>query len=351
MKEKTVSKKKILFSYIIKGFIPLFIFIVASTVFIYRADLKSKKTIFEKNQNGIVDNVTHRVQIELSSIISDLMTLSDSKNLYHFLKTNEKNFLESLSHDFLAFVSRKKIYDQARFLDNLGMEVIRANHNYGDPILVKGDNLQNKSRRYYFKDAFKLKKNEVFVSPFDLNIEQGQIEKPLKPMIRFGTPVLDEFGKKQGIVLLNYLGNNLLRHLDRPKDELGSLLLLNNNSFYLKGDQEGVEWGFMFENRQDSTFARRFPKEWREISKNKFGQIVTSNGMFTYSTVFPFSESLKSSSGSGKPFEPSEGYITGEKYFWKIISFASIAQLNSSYKSKMRYFILLDAVFLYSFTG
>ena len=66
--------------------------------------------------------------------------------------------------------------------------------------------LQNKEGRYYFKDTIQPEKGEVFVSPFDLNIERGEIERLLKPMNRFGTPVFDITGRKRGIVLLNYFG-------------------------------------------------------------------------------------------------------------------------------------------------
>jgi hypothetical protein len=50
----------------------------------------------------------------------------------------------------------------------------------------------------------------VFASPLDLNIERGEIELPLKPMIRFGTPVCDLEGRSQGVVLLNYFGDKLI---------------------------------------------------------------------------------------------------------------------------------------------
>ncbi len=77
--------------------------------------------------------------------------------------------------------------------------------------------LQNKKNRYYFRDVFKLNQGEVFVSPLDLNIERGEIEQPLKPMIRFGTPIFDKYSNKRGIVLLNYLGSKLL---NRYKDQM-----------------------------------------------------------------------------------------------------------------------------------
>jgi len=56
---------------------------------------------------------------------------------------------------------------------------------------VPDKELQKKGKRYYFSDSFKLKPGQIFVSPLDLNVEHGHLEKPIKPMIRFGTPVVD----------------------------------------------------------------------------------------------------------------------------------------------------------------
>ena len=102
----------------------------------------------------------------------------------------------------MDFSKTKGLYDQVRFLDENGMEVIRVNFNQGQPYIVPKDKLQNKAKRYYFADTIKLDPGQVFCVTLDLNIERGQIEQPLKPMIRFGTPVAYTEGRKRGIVLL-----------------------------------------------------------------------------------------------------------------------------------------------------
>ena len=47
------------------------------------------------------------------------------------------------------------------------------------------------------------------------NIERGEIEQPIKPMMRFGQPVFDHLGNKIGIVLLNYPGMQLIDNLNQ----------------------------------------------------------------------------------------------------------------------------------------
>jgi len=90
------------------------------------------------------------------------------------------------------------------------MEIVRINFNYDNPEIVGAAGLQSKKDRYYFKDSIGLNAGEVYISPLDLNMEFGEIEQPLKPMIRFSTPVVDNNGITQGIIVLNYLGPDLL---------------------------------------------------------------------------------------------------------------------------------------------
>ncbi|MEE9545071.1 MAG: hypothetical protein V3V55_05700 [Rhodospirillales bacterium] len=60
--------------------------------------------------------------------------------------------------------------------------------------------------------AFALGHGEVFVSPFDLNVERGRIEEPLKPILRVGTPVFGEGGGKIGVAGENRgIGDEALR--------------------------------------------------------------------------------------------------------------------------------------------
>ena len=91
------------------------------------------------------------------------------------------------------------------FLDSSGMEKIRVNYNKGDPWIVADEKLQDKSKRYYFADCLPLEEREVFISPLDLNVERGHLEKPFKPVIRFGTPIFDSEGNKDGVLIFNYL--------------------------------------------------------------------------------------------------------------------------------------------------
>ena len=125
------------------------------------------------------------------TIISDLFYLSRQNELSALFDNNTNEIKDAIFREYLEFSRFKNIYDQIRYLDEKGMEIVRVNHNNEQPVVVQNEKLQFKGDRYYFKDTFRLKGDEIFVSPFDLNIENERIEQPLKPMIRFGISVND----------------------------------------------------------------------------------------------------------------------------------------------------------------
>ena len=202
--------------------------------------------------------------------------------------------MSALANDWVSFSQNKQVYDKIRWIDEVGMERLRINMAKPKPYVVPANELQLKSKRYFFADTFKLKAGEVFVSPFDLNFELGKIEIPYKPTIRIGTPVFDSTGKKRGILLINYLATDLLADFSRQfqaKKQTG--WLVNQEGYWLKGSKPEDEFGFMFK-RDDLSMAKRYPSAWKEIVHNESGQFNTPEGLWTFNTVHPLLESRKS---------------------------------------------------------
>lgn len=188
---------------------------------------------------------------------------------------------EHFAHELALFSSVSRIYDQVRVLDSTGMEVIRVNLTKNSSLIVPNDQLQFKGDRYYFIEAFSRKRGEVFVSPLDLNIEHDRIEQPLKPMIRLGTPVFDSDGRKQGVIIFNYLAGNLIQNLkELAAGSPGHCMLLNQDGYWLIGRNPDDEWGFMFEDRKQKTMENKFPDAWRKIQASDAGQFLTGEGLF-----------------------------------------------------------------------
>ena len=328
----------------LKIFLPLVILVSVIIVSRFAIDAGRKIETVNSNERNHALLLKETISADFESVVSDLMILSESEHLQDFMGGEDTQSYDVLSQEFLTSATRKGLYDQIRFLDETGMEMVRVNFNVGDPIIVPRDQLQFKGERYYFQDAYQLESGQVFVSPFDLNIEHGEIEQPLKPMIRFGTPVFDSIGQKRGIVILNYFGALLIENFEGASTNvLGHIYLVNADGYFLKGLTPEEEWGFMYPDGDEKTFGNSYPEAWEEITKAESGQFNNADGQFTFETVYPLLEAWKSSSGSGEAFEPSTAELESYEYFWKVVLHIPTETLNATTRGNVNELLILDA--------
>ncbi|MGF1911296.1 PAS domain S-box protein [Vibrio kasasachensis] len=141
---------------------------------------------------------------------------ADAKNLAYVtsnIVSQRQDPYNNLKAYFVQLSANNHNYDHIRFVDTRGFERLRVNNANGMVSVVPQDKLQNKSHRYYWQYSNKLAEGNVYISPLDLNFEGGEVQQPLNPTIRVGTPVFDGEGKRLGVILLNYKGNKLINKL------------------------------------------------------------------------------------------------------------------------------------------
>jgi two-component system sensor histidine kinase EvgS len=138
-----------------------------------------------------IELAKERVTRDLSAVETDMRVIANLPLLREYLDSGSPVLKKRLENYFLVLSRETQRYDQMRYLDSSGQEVFRVNYNNGNAVIMPRSQLQYKADRYYFTDTIKLNKNEIFVSPLDLNMEHGRLEIPYKPMIRYGTPVFD----------------------------------------------------------------------------------------------------------------------------------------------------------------
>ncbi len=292
------------------------------------------------------------IENHLNPVVADLSFMVNHHNLRDFLDSRTEINRKNLQAEFLLSITIKTYYDQIRFIDNEGMEIVRANYNNGNPVIVPEDQLQDKKERYYFKETINLDNGEIYASPFDLNVEGGKIEMPVKPMIRIGMPVFDRLLEKKGIVIINYRGELLLEEFAQNAmlDDTvilsdGYFWLINAEGFWLKGPNTEKEWAFMYDDKKELSFSSEYSKEWEIILATDHGQIRGDTGLFTYSTVFPFSHKLNTE-------EIDADSNTIDSYNWKVISFIPNSILKGNIqKSLWKYILILVFINILSFIG
>ncbi len=277
---------------------------------------------FEKRLNSYrVEELRHLKDLKRSIIIdfdavsANVKILSQNPNIEGYQKRDGEIFRKKIASLFLSYSRNIRLYDQIRYIDDTGMEVVRVNYNNGSSSIVPDNKLQNKASRYYFKDTLALHQGEIFISPLDLNREHNKIELPRKPILHFGIPVVDRQGHKNGILLINYLASGMLDSLTKANIPGRYNMLLNTEGYWLRGRTTEEEFGFMYPDKQNITFGGKFPDEWNTISTTDSGQLYTPKGLFTYMTLYPFAEV---ETLTVPPFSAHNKFIQSTKqYQWK----------------------------------
>ncbi len=120
---------------------------------------------------------------------------------------SEKTWRERIGQRLLTELEAKPRYAQFRIIgiDDGGREIVRADRSGpgGAVRLVPDAELQRKGDRPYFKETISLPADEIYVSPLDLNQENGIIETPHVPTIRVAASLPGPDGKPFGILIIN----------------------------------------------------------------------------------------------------------------------------------------------------
>lgn len=271
----------------------------------------------EVREKARIEAARSRITQDFAEAEADLKVIANLPSLNRYLESGSPAWRDELARLLLVLSREKRRYDQIRYLDARGMEVIRVNYHAGAPVIVPAAQLQDKSGRYYFREASALGQSEVFVSPLDLNVEQDKLELPYKPTIRFSMPVFDHAGHKQGVLVLNYLAAGLLQNFRTSlQGSERQAMLLNADGYWLSSPVPEDAWGFML-GKPQRRFGSDYPAEWQTISTRDSGSLQSALGLFVYDTVYP----LQRMGGDDRQ---------AQAYLWKLVSFVPAQTLTAA---------------------
>jgi len=278
---------------------------------------------------------TRIIHQTFDGIIADLVILS-KHNDFQSISTAGPNqvarHIQELAGEFKQFHIYKPHYDQIRFLDTSGLEVIRTN-NINDVVeIVDKNRLQNKNQRPYFRQAMQLEKKQTYISPLELNMEHGIIQQPLNPTIHFAMPLFDQTNNKFGVLALNYRAEHLLGKLKRVvnNNRYNQLMLLDSDGNWLM--------------RPDQTFRNEHPELWAHITSASSGQYEYTDGLYTFANVHPL-DSIKNRLNENIPAHLLYKAMP-EHYTWTLVSFIPRHALSIALRPNSDTFVLATILIL-----
>ncbi|MCV6608678.1 MAG: response regulator, partial [Campylobacterales bacterium] len=288
----------------LKFTVTFFVLIFVGTSIIGFFGYKNTKDAYAKEARNIgyekVKNLSLETNGLLHTIPQDLNFITDFYALERFLnwksvedESKMQRWKKIVQDTLKSYVESKKIYYKIRFLDLEGNEIINVQYdrNTQTTFHVSDDKLQNKRSKSYFLQSLALEKGEFYVSPLNLNKEFGKLTYPYLPVIRYGTPVINNKGEKFGVLVLNVYGKTILDFIGKAKEKMEEdyidLFLVERDGTYLSHSNNERLWNSNL--RHGHTLKSDHPKVFEEINKKPFGTFSYESQIVNYQRIYPLS--------------------------------------------------------------
>ncbi|MDP6979031.1 MAG: PAS domain S-box protein [Myxococcota bacterium] len=280
--------------------VPLTAVFVLAFFLQFRADVLAAQERLLTQESAVIGRGVRWVDRELEGATSDLRFVADL--IGEAIEGESATGIEVLERSALAFMESRPGYFQVRFLDAVGLEVVKVERTRDGAGVAPASDLQNKSARAYFTETMRLRPGEVFLSRMELNAEHGKLEQPHKPVIRLAIPIDDASGQRRGVAILNAHGEHFLRAFERNGDEAGIQRMIVDSQGYWLQHRQAVEWGFVLDHGR--SFSATFPQVWSRLEEGEPGDIEAPEGLFQVDRV---------------TLQPA-GQTTSESHAWLFIS-------------------------------
>ena len=221
--------------------------------------LKSEiKKEFRKDSHAIISTKTKEFTAIKQQAVDTVLSLSYSHFLSEYLQQPTMQSKKHVEKSFFDSMAVMPNIMQLRYLDNAGNEIVKLNRDkpYGPIEQLPAEHLENKQGRYYYNAIKSLEPGSVYISDFDLNIEHGEVELPLKPTLRAGTQVM-EGETPQGMVIINLFMDGYIQSLKDVK--LVTLYLADSEGYFLIHADKTKSWSRFFD--KNSTVNSEFNAE------------------------------------------------------------------------------------------
>lgn len=264
--------------------IPIFVgpplaILVAALVWMYVRDRELDRLVAQEQCLRVVELEAEILSRELVWATSALLDMAADREVIEFLTARDRR--AEVEEEFRRYCEASRVFEQIRILDHSGTEIVRVDWDGQDATVRPPEELQEKAARYYVGRGWNLPRGAVYVSRFDLNIEHGRVEEPWRPVIRLATPCFDRSGRKRGLLVMNYLGADLLKRIRRAAEAApGWSALVNESGYFLEAPAPASAWAFQF--GEPPTFAGRHSTAWAWMSDRPVGVFDVDRTMYTY---------------------------------------------------------------------
>lgn len=231
------------FKRMIQAYVILMVFMFGASALLYwQQELKLTSA-------DLTENLQHNLKIierEHKSYYEDLTLLQATPAVRGIVRASNKaiNSTSPLSLDawkgqlaevFKAYmVSSPDVYQLRLIRANpSGQELIRIERTDNGIFVIPEAQLQYKGDRSYLQETLAFDQGEIWVSDLELNVENNVIETPLRPTLRYATPVFNENLTPFGIIIINVEAQSIFTELAESTKPEHVIYAINQRGDYV----------------------------------------------------------------------------------------------------------------------
>jgi len=123
--------------------VPLCLIVGGVLAIIYHSELRTDATLAERREKQNVSASQKSLLLDLGMALSDATFLARQSSLQELLAGGKASARGELEHDYRIFCATKRDYDQVRYIDASGKELVCVKFIDGKPAAVLWDQLQD----------------------------------------------------------------------------------------------------------------------------------------------------------------------------------------------------------------
>lgn len=234
-----------------------------------------------KDQSIYLNNLKESTLSRLDHLIYD----------NQFLKSNIENKVinstDEITAQWLSFIQVDPLYSALSYVDLEGNEIIRVNQSSTGSYNVSDDHLSNISNYYYFKEAYDLTKQEIYLSKFDIILANTDLNNATTPIIHFISPLFLN-DKKVGFIIMEYYADfsTSLLASQQGLSDIDDISLMNDKGFYLASSNPhkslfGLYTGI---NNMDNLSSKN-EEAWTAITSLNSTSYLDQDSLYVYTDL------------------------------------------------------------------
>jgi|GEM_PF-4481663 signal transduction histidine kinase/CheY-like chemotaxis protein len=224
-------------------------------------------------QNGQLQALIAHLYHNLTEIKQDALAMAHNPLLTADLTLAHQAQFTALLHHW---VSHRDYFHRLQLYDSHGKEWVRIEQQMDQVVAVDALQLQQHFGRNYFNQALKLSKDQFLILPATLRRHNGQIEKPLKPMLRLLLPVY-RANDVHAVLSLEINTDVLLQTL--------RAMLIDQDGYYLSHPEKNKCWGGYHDLNHHYSLIRDYPDDAAQILTQKQGSGQVGQQWLSFQTV------------------------------------------------------------------